>query len=368
MVDGGDLMGRRNKNEQHQTEFLLRVTGDLGYDAIGLGERDLNYGLDYLYEVMEKYDLPFTNANVVQAATGDLILPEYKVIEKNGITFGVVSVMDPNQRIITMTSNDPGFEVRDPVAVLRELLPRMREEVDTIVLAGHLGDALTDKVIKEVKGIDICVKGHTRRTEKMERILDDTAVLSAAHEGQWIGRADIFVDDSNGKLMAVDVTAVSLDEAIADDEAMKTEVDAYKASFEEFKLAKRAAFPRDMGSDKEKFLGERACRACHTEAWDSYAVSGHRGAFASIRNRGQNYEPECIVCHTTGYQYQNGYSEERPFNSLINVQCEACHGYGSEHDREGGWAAQAKDSCVKCHDAENSPNFDYATYWEKIKH
>ena len=40
------------------------MTGEMGYDAIGLGERDLNYGLPFLKEMIEKYDLPFTNANV----------------------------------------------------------------------------------------------------------------------------------------------------------------------------------------------------------------------------------------------------------------------------------------------------------------
>ena len=40
----------------------------------------------------------------------------------------------------------------------------------------------------------------------------------------------------------------------------------------------------------------------------------------------------------------------------------------AEHARDGRWRAQAKDSCTTCHDEENSPNFDYATYWEKIKH
>jgi len=42
LVDAGDLFGPRNKNEQFQSTFLAEMTGELGYDAIGLGERDLN--------------------------------------------------------------------------------------------------------------------------------------------------------------------------------------------------------------------------------------------------------------------------------------------------------------------------------------
>lgn len=368
MLDAGDLMGRRNKNEQHQTSFLLEACGDLGLDAIGLGEKDLNYGLDYLKKAMADYNLPFTSANVRDVETNELILPEYLVIERNGIKFGVVSVLDSAQKIITMTNNDPGLKIEDPVAVLRELLPRMRKECDTVVLLGHLGDQTTEVVIKEVKGIDICVAGHTHRNLKTERIIDDTILLSCTKEGQYIGRADIFVEKSNGMVMAVSVTVTSLDEDIADDQDMLARVNEYKDSLVAYKEAKRAAFPRTYGSDKESFLGERACKACHEDSWSAYANSSHRRAFNTIRNKGQSFEPECIVCHTTGYQYKNGYSDQAPYNKLSNVQCEACHGYGTEHARDGKWRQQARDACVTCHDKENSPEFDYAKYWEKIKH
>jgi 2',3'-cyclic-nucleotide 2'-phosphodiesterase (5'-nucleotidase family) len=368
ILDGGDLFGNRNRNDQHQTEFLLQCTADFGYDAIGLGEKDLNYGLDFLYKAVDEIGLPFTNANVRKLDTGELILPEYLVVEKNGIRFGIVSVLDPQQRLISMTDKDLGLEVQDPVPVLRELLPRVRKEADTIVLLGHLGDQTTDVVVKEVKGIDICVVGHTHRNLKTERILDDTVMLSCAFEGRYMGRADLFIEKSDGKVMAVDVNITSLDESIEDEPEMLARVNDYKDSLRAFKEAKRAAFPRIYGSEKENFLGERSCKGCHEDSWEAYATSAHRRAFNTLRNEGQNFEPECIVCHTTGYQYKNGYSDERPYSKLANVQCEACHGYGTEHARDGKWLAQAKDSCVTCHDKENSPDFDYATYWEKIKH
>ena len=361
-------MGKRNKNAQHQSRFLCEVTGDFGYDGIGLGEADLNFGLAFLKEMIAEYDLPYTNANVVDRNSGELILPEYLVVEKNGIKFGLVSVLAAKHKIITMTDTDSGLEVKDPVATLRDVLPRMREEVDTVVLLGHLGEGDTDTIVREVKGIDVCIMGHTHRILKSERIVEDTVVLGAPHEGRYVGRADIFVDDANGQVMAVEVEVTSLDEAVEHEAEMALRVDAYKASFEEFKLAKRASFPRDLGSEKESYLGSRSCKNCHEDTWSAFAESSHSKSFTSIRAKGQSNEPECILCHTTGYRYLNGYAEERPFNKMVNVQCEACHGYGTEHARDGKWRAQAQDSCVTCHDKENSPEFDYATYWEKIKH
>lgn len=368
MLDGGDVFGQRNRNDKLQTEFLCEVMGDLGYDAIGLGERDLNYGLGFLREMIDKYDLPFTSANVRVAGQEDLLLPEYLVIARGGIRFGIVSVLDPNKRIITMSADGSGFEVDDPVATLRTVLPRLRQECDTVVLLGHLGDGVTEQVLREVRGVDLAVMGHTYRAAKDERIVEDVVVLSSAYEGRQIGRADVFVSREDGRVMAVDVNLTQFNDKVPDDEAMVARLRKHKEDLVALKEAKRAAFPRDLGSEKENFLGDRACKSCHETSWAAYASSGHRQAFTTLRREGQGFEPECLVCHTTGYRHQNGYSEQSPYNRLTNVQCEACHGYGTEHARDGSWGDQAKDSCVRCHDQENSPEFDYETYWAKIKH
>ncbi len=367
-VDAGDMFGRRNKNDRFQAEFLCDVCGDFGVDAIGLGEMDLNYGLDFLRKMIDENGLPFTNANVRDLATGELILPEYLIVEKNGIRFGIISVLDPLYKIVTMAAKDPELEVNDPVTVLRELVPRVREEADTILLLAHVGDRNAEELVKEVKGIDMCVIGHSFRSLNTERIIEDSALMCATREGQFIGKADLFVDDGDGQLMAFDIEIVDMDGSKDESEEVLARVAKFKKDLQEFQQAKRAAFPRDLGSDKESFLVDRSCMGCHEDAWQVYAQSAHRKAFATLRNKGQQNEPECLSCHTTGYRYKNGYADERPFNYLINVQCEACHGYGTEHNRDGKWAQQAKDSCVICHDKENSPDFDYATYWEKIKH
>jgi|GEM_PF-5872271 len=368
MVDAGDLFGDRNKNQQFQTEFLAEMTAELGYDAIGLGERDLNYGLPFLLEMVEKFSLPFTNANVRLAGSGELILPEYLIVEKAGLKIAIVSVLDPQDKIITMSAEEDAFEVADPVAVMRDLVPRLHEEAGTILLLSHLGEQKTEQLVKEVNGIDMAVIGHTSRNINAERVINDTAVFASAFEGRYIGRANLFIDNEDGRVMAIDVGITSLNDEVADDEGMLARVEQFKEDLVEFKTAKRAEYPRTMGSDKETFLGDRACMACHEDAWKVYLDSPHRSAFATIRNKGQSFEPECLSCHTTGYQYKNGYSDDPPFNKLANVQCEACHGYGTEHARDGKWAAQAKDSCTMCHDQKNSPDFDYATYWEKVKH
>jgi cytochrome c peroxidase len=93
----------------------------------------------------------------------------------------------------------------------------------------------------------------------------------------------------------------------------------------------------------------------------------------------------CLKCHTTGYGLANA-RFEKGFDVADGVQCEACHGPGSEYksmktmkDREASVAAglvvfaddaaiEAK--CKTCHN-EESPTykeFKFAEMYEKIKH
>jgi len=141
LLDAGGLFGKRTHVERAQSRFLCEVTSEFGYDAIGLGDEDLNYGADFLREVIADYSLPFTSANVYETATGELLLPEYLKITRSGITFGICSVLDPALPITTMSKTESPFKVSDPVATLRELMPRMRDDgVETIILFCHMGD------------------------------------------------------------------------------------------------------------------------------------------------------------------------------------------------------------------------------------
>ena len=369
MLDAGDLFGQRTRIDREQTRFLCEICSEFGPDAIGLGEKDLNYGLEYLQEMISTYGLPFTSCNVKVGDPAALVVEEFLLIERGGTTFGVTSVLDTGQRINTMSAREEVYTVDDPVAALRTVLPRMRTAgAEAIIVIAHLGDAKSEQLVKDVMGIDVCLVGHTRRPYKTERLINDTALIAASFEGRYIGKMKCDFENGTGRLKAFQVESTELGEGKKDDTVMLERVNQFKEHLEEFRLAARGPYQPTKGSEDEEFLTDRECRKCHMNEWDILKQTPHQAAFTSLARKGQAQSPECLVCHTTGYLYMGGYDDRPPRNRLKNVQCEACHGYGTEHDRSGDWVADARSSCVTCHDEENSPEFDYDTYWEKIAH
>jgi hypothetical protein len=118
--------------------------------------------------------------------------------------------------------------------------------------------------------------------------------------------------------------------------------------------------------------GNNSCRDCHkavSQAWDK---SRHAHAWKSLEERGAQVDPDCQRCHATGYGLPGGFVSARHSPTLVNVGCESCHGPSRGHVREPkihtSYFAQAGNQCVACHDHENSPKFEFASYWAKIQH
>ena len=122
---------------------------------------------------------------------------------------------------------------------------------------------------------------------------------------------------------------------------------------------------------KLKYVGDAACIECHEDSCRLLDPTPHERAWASLTVTGDHHDPECVSCHVTGWGDQTGFISEARTPKLINVTCEACHGPGERHvdlqdPMPGG--KLGKGFCKKCHDADNSPHFDFKKYWPKIAH
>jgi nitrate/TMAO reductase-like tetraheme cytochrome c subunit len=117
------------------------------------------------------------------------------------------------------------------------------------------------------------------------------------------------------------------------------------------------------------YIGVSKCKLCHKLQYDSWSKLAHAKALEAVPEADRS-KPECLKCHATGGQAD-----------LPGVQCEACHGPGSEYksikvmkDKDAALAAGLvlpdEKTCKGCH--ENAPHevppFDYKTALPKGVH
>lgn len=123
--------------------------------------------------------------------------------------------------------------------------------------------------------------------------------------------------------------------------------------------------------ETEAFAGTKNCLKCHAEEGDIWAASKHAVALRTLEKLNSDADPECVGCHVVGLDSTKGFRSRTQTPLLPNVGCESCHGPGARHSADPKASQMGKvgpKSCLPCHDANNSPNFDFAKYWPKIAH
>ncbi len=119
----------------------------------------------------------------------------------------------------------------------------------------------------------------------------------------------------------------------------------------------------------EECLGVGAtCQRCHQPQMDQWTETAHAKAFATLERGNQSSNPECLRCHTTCSTDLPLDGSARVQSNLRNVQCEVCHGKATDHARDGSYGKVTVATCLRCHDEENSPDFDFAVYLPQITH
>jgi hypothetical protein len=121
----------------------------------------------------------------------------------------------------------------------------------------------------------------------------------------------------------------------------------------------------------------QAMKTLQTPFADSLAKSRDSSSTTAAADR-----PECIKCHVLGKELVEA-ELESTFDKSDGVQCETCHGPGSEYKKlsimkdvnlatQNGLIIHKEGElfCIQCHNQESPTfkGFKYDEYWDKIKH
>jgi hypothetical protein len=115
------------------------------------------------------------------------------------------------------------------------------------------------------------------------------------------------------------------------------------------------------------YVGGEACASCHRPQHEFWKQTAHGHAWQTMLDERAQFDLECIYCHTLGFMKPGGFDRPDRVSGRENVQCENCHGPGSNHLKNVLTAGAihsdaAAMNCQSCHNKEHSPSFEFATY------
>jgi hypothetical protein len=313
IVDAGNFAGEDTPQGRLKTETMIKALGIIKYDAVAIAENELLFPADFVGPLFREQRLPV-------------------ISEERGYNSSIVLEKDS---FIINISTDPGGLMDDRLNIL-----------------------LTGYPVAEVKlfeGWDIIISSAGEELEEPLRV-NKTIILSGYPKGKKLGILTV-----RGKGFSHIWQPVGKD--LKEDAAVRGVLNDYDT--------KVAALMKEMEKPPagSTYAGVEKCTECHQPFYDQWQNTRHPDAFSSLEEVGKDADPECVVCHVVGYREKGGFFSLDATPAFANVQCESCHGLNREHLSDfSPMKPVNRNTCMTCHTKENSPEFDYPVYLEKVKH
>jgi len=351
IVDTGTFLAGEGEQDLIKLRVILRALELLNYDLVRLTDEDV--------EMMGRLGL----------------------VMDRGQAFDVIADRDEagRPRAYTKRFTDQGLTVRvaslDPRTSGAEQAARLFEGSDPastvgILMLRHYDDGILRDIAAHVPGIDciICPSD----ADEPHLLSDPNAkplVATVGRFGRYVCRlrvaARAVAEEPALQFEVIPVTA-----ELPDDEALVQLYRQYQQLVRESDLLE--SYPRIPLPDGLAFEGSESCKKCHEYEYEQWSAKPHAGAFAALTKVGSDADPECVICHVIGMEYESGFVTEAKTPHLKDVGCENCHGPGSEHNKSYGLkrTRQPQMTCGMCHTPEKSTGFagHEEEYMQKIVH
>ena len=168
LLDAGDLGEGQpstyyyNFVEKGKEHVLGKTINFLGYDALGIGENEIQFGEDIYKRAMPHwYKAPIVCGNVYEMATGDTIFKPYTIINKGGFKIAVLGLTSPEiyNRLSPITMGTIVFDDLDKAAKYWINTIKADEEPDLLVGLLHTNANDAKLLIQDVEGLDLVLCG-----------------------------------------------------------------------------------------------------------------------------------------------------------------------------------------------------------------
>ena len=361
-------------------DWMVRANEAMNLDVVNLGYRDLLYAGSLLKSDTERKSekSSLISANIKAAGAGHVSPAPYVIKIVTGkrlpqpvrVAFiGLSDAAPAEQKSVVEKS---GFIINDPYSAAKAALAEVHDKADITIIVGYLKFQTVNKLAMQNADLDLIIAAEDRGVVFDPKQINNTLVVYAAKETKHLGELR-FYTDKEGVVERFTARYVELDGIIPDDPQMaemttkaRKEIDVVQTRLADEEAEVIAGKPLNT-----PFALSESCAECHKAEYETWKNSRHSHAFAVLEDKQRMFDSNCVGCHSLGFRDQ-GFVSVKATPQFANVHCESCHGPGAEHIKAptaGNYKTPSKNqSCMVCHDRDNSPDFDFDKYWPVIAH
>ena len=249
LIDAGDcLQGDNaayyfNYADTVSKHLFARMMEYVGYDAVVVGNHDIETGHPVYDRIRRTMDVPFLAANAIRTDNGKPYFQEYVTLKRHSLKITVIGFTNPNIRSWLSPILWEGMTFESLLPVAQESVDRIvaKEKSDVVIVAVHAGTGEGDGSQLESQGLDlfnslhgvdfvICAHDHSPVVHKNDSI----CLINAGSHCRNLGFGTVKVKVENGKVVSktLDAELLPVDKNNVDKQMQQTfrpEFEAVKA-------------------------------------------------------------------------------------------------------------------------------------------
>ena len=216
-----------------EKHLFSRIASYLKYDAIVVGNHDIETGHPVYDRLKKELEMPYLAANAVDEKMRGPYFAPYTILHKAGLKIAVIGMTNPNIRKWLPRALWDGLDFL-PICRLADSLVNVvheSERPDLTILAIHagLGDGTQEDMenparylAANVKGVDIVLASHDHKVanEKIWNGRDSVLLMEAGSRAAYLMEASVKLEYRKGKLVdkSVEGTLIPMEGIPADKE------------------------------------------------------------------------------------------------------------------------------------------------------
>lgn len=210
VLDAGDSLLGQGLADETGGDIVIDAMNLMGYNAMTIGERELQAGPDALRRWSARSSFALLGANLPE---GSPTTP-YVFVKVGQREVGILGLTSAS------VSMPGGLAISDPATAARRYLPEILKRTNVIIVLSNLGPAADEALARSVPGITAIIGGQAFVAPQPARQVQGTVLVSAGFNGEAVGLLTMEVDGS-GAVTSFSSSATYLGSAIAEDEAMR---------------------------------------------------------------------------------------------------------------------------------------------------
>lgn len=220
ILGGGDMLTGTVESILLYGEPMVDIMNAIGFDAMVIGNHELDWGLKILQQRAGQARFPWLSANIAIKNSGSPLpgCQAYTILEKNGLKIGVIGLSTEQTRAHVHPRHLEGLKVTEPGTAYQAMLPKLRAQgVDIIVVLAHVGGFMDKQGViggelaeltPVLTGADILVTAHTH--QKMAGHINGIPVVQAGYNGRYAAKTQLTFSRSQRQVTETKLEIVDL--------------------------------------------------------------------------------------------------------------------------------------------------------------